>query len=342
MEESIFAIDNFVAVRSGGAIRLLPFGVLVKNGVKREITPEIAKKFRLPHFKPAIKLGSHDDATPAGGFIVGLEVGPDGLYALTEWTEKGLKAWHDGDYRYQSPEILWGGGIEDPETGEKMSGPMIVGTALLHTPHLGERAALYTIELKGEGDEMTDQVTVPVSWLDKLLDRFAAKREDAPEPAPATQVEPAPSGVDVEKFAALEKERDDLTARLQALEAEKEKDEKFSALTTELQDAEKFGAVFSGDAAKDAAEVLIGMTDDQRGWVMQRLSALVAQVKESNLTGEVGSSGDGEDADPYSALERAVKAEMEAAKVNYNTALDNVAAKRPELIEKVYPRKRAG
>lgn len=341
-----YCIDNFVATRAGDAIRLLPFGPLVKGGVKREITPELAAKFKLPHFRPPIKLGSHDDETPAGGFIVGLEVRDDGLYGLTEWTEKGLRAWYDGDYRYQSPEVIWDGmGFENPDTGEIVPGPLIVGTALLHTPHLGERAALFTAEL--EGLSMTDTVTVPASWLDKFLDRFTAKDNKVEEREPAPPAEPTPQP-QVDHFAALQKERDDLAAelgeartQLEQLKAERQREQARTQLVAELQDQQRYGGMFNDlAAANEAADVLGGMTKEQREWVEKHFSALANQVKASALFSERGSSGEGAPANPVQALHAAVSAVMTERKVDYTAALDVIAAEQPGLIEAAYPRGR--
>jgi hypothetical protein len=348
--DTTYCIDNFVTTTTGDAIRLLPFGPLVKGGVKREITPELAAKFKLPHFRPPIKLGSHDDETPAGGFIVGLEVRDDGLYGLTEWTEKGLKARYDGDYRYQSPEVIWDGlGFEHPDTGETIPGPLIVGTALLHTPHLGERAALFTAEL--EGLSMTDTVTVPASWLDKFLDRFTAKDnkvEPAQEqPKPAPQAEPTPQP-HVEHFAALQQERDNLAAELgeakaevERLKAERQREQTRTQLVAELRDQQRFGGMFVElTAANEAADVLGGMTKEQRAWVEKHLSALANQVKASALFSERGSSGEGAPANPVQALHAAVSAVMTERKVDYAAALDLIAAEQPGLVEAAYPRGR--
>jgi len=144
-------VDDYVTLKGGKPFRLLPFGTIYKNGIKRVITPEIAKTFKIPHFKPAIKLGAHEETTPAGGSVIGLEVLENvikpGLYAIPEYTDKGQKAVDEGDYRYQSPEVMWEGGYEDPRTGEITAGPMIVGVALLHNPHLGEEAALFQSEV---------------------------------------------------------------------------------------------------------------------------------------------------------------------------------------------------
>src|SRR3990172_324460 len=69
---SDFILDEFVSVRPGQPYRLLKIGRLVKDGKERIITSELLSKFRLPHFKPAIKTGSHAEETPAGGHILAL------------------------------------------------------------------------------------------------------------------------------------------------------------------------------------------------------------------------------------------------------------------------------
>jgi len=152
MSEYVYFSDNYLTIQPGEPFRLLPVGKLVKDGKVRTLTRELLAKFKLPHFKPAIKLGSHADETRAGGHITGLEVRDDGLYAIPEFTDEGRAALERGDYRYHSPEIIWDGAFEDPETGADIDGPLVVGTAMLHMPHLGERASLYSVEII-EGDE---------------------------------------------------------------------------------------------------------------------------------------------------------------------------------------------
>lgn len=331
-----YAIDNFVLTSQGEAIRLLPFGPLYKNGKRRDVTPELAAKFSLPHFKPPIKLGSHEDATPAGGFIVGLEVRSDGLYGLTEWTDKGAKASAEGDYRYQSPEIIWSEmGLEDPATGDTIKGPLIVGTALLHTPHLGEAAALYTAEL--EELSMTDTVNVPVTFFDKVMDFFTAKDPKEPKAPEAPPAPVAPEEPQVEQFEALQQERDNLAAELATLKAEREAEQRSAQLVTELQDAEKFGAMFVElSAAEEAAGFLRGMTTEQQEWVLRNFSALAKQVSTGALFGEQGSTGEGTPADPFAALTLAVNKVAEERKIDFSAALTIVAEEQPALVEAAY------
>ena len=188
--DSIYLVDEFVNVSDGDAIRLFPFGRIIKGGEEHLFTPELAAKFRLPHFRPPIKLGSHEDSTPGGGTLNRLEVRDDGLYGWPELTEKGVKAIQEGDYRYQSPEVIWeDGGLEDPTSGDLITGPLIVGMALLHTPHLGEPAALYSVEpiQTGEVNMTLETVEVPQKWYEGILDFFSTKEKE-PEAEPA-QVE---------------------------------------------------------------------------------------------------------------------------------------------------------
>jgi hypothetical protein len=328
---SDYLITEYVSTQPGEAYRLFPFGTVYKGGKCREITPEYAAKFHLPHFKPAIKLGSHKEETPAGGHIVGLEVRSDGLYAIPEYNDSGLTALDNGAYRYQSPEVIWEGGFEDPSTGKLIEGPLIIGDALLHMPHLGEAAALYSVVETGKEQQMSDNVEVPKG----LLDRFNAwldKLTTEPEPKPE---KPA---VLPEEMSAVIVERDQLKAQLDQLAAEKQQAEAVHQLTTlkagivtTLQKPEQFGAAWVElTKAEEAAAMLSAMAPEHRDWVMRQFGALAMQIRESNLTGELGSEGQGV-TDPRLALDGAIKARMADRKIDYNTAQIQLAAEKPEL-----------
>jgi len=237
--DSIYLLDQYVTTKAGEPFRLFPFGKLVKNGKAREITRELASKFKLPHFKPAIKLGSHEDATPAGGFITELQVRDDGLYALPEWNEKGTQATVDGAYRYQSPEVIWeGGGLEDPKTGNVIEGPLVIGVALLHTPHLGNAAALYSVSEILENQEVRmETVQVPQTFWDKFMSKFFIEKEPEPEQEPQKVDDRA----QVERFETLKQERDELSARLQAIEAEKAKADLLDHYRAEMKETKLDG-----------------------------------------------------------------------------------------------------
>jgi hypothetical protein len=325
--DSDYLIDSFVMTRPGDPFRLFPFGVLIKGGVRRDITPELARAFKLPHFKPAIKLGNHADETPAGGHIVGLEVRDDGLYAIPEYNDAGSAALAAGSYRYQSPEIVWeGGSLEDPTTGARITGPLIVGDALLHTPHLGEAAALYSVDIT-EVQNMTEStVTVPASTWDKFMARLFPEKPpvETPEPPKA----PASDGVD--QMTAIVAERDRLSAEIETMKAEQHRAERLSLLSAEL-------ATTKAPVA-EGASILAAMTDEQAAWVIQQFKALSAQIVESAIVGEVGSPNPGLPDNPVMALDTSVRAIMSEKKLDYTAALKLVE---PAIVLAAYPTKRA-
>lgn len=312
---SDFVLDNFVATRPGEPYRLLPFGRLVRGGRAREITPELAAKFRLPHFRPPIKLGSHDDPTPAGGHITALEVRGDGLWAITEMNDKGTEAMLAGAYRYHSPEILWEGGLEDVTTGAIIPAPLILGDALLHSPALGEAAALYQAEEVSDMTMETETVAMPKTLIERLTAWFERSNQPAPEPEPE---QPAPV-VDVERLTALEAERDEYKARLERLEVEAQHTAR----------VEQFRAALVETKAETNAEMLAGMTDEQAAWVVQQFRALSAQISESALTGEVGRD---EPPAPNSVNDR-VQAYAAQHGINYLEAVQKMAATEPQLLK---------
>lgn len=323
MENSDYLIDAYVTTRPGEPYRLLPFGRIYKAGKAIDITPEYAARFKLPHFRPAVKLGSHDDTTPAGGHITGLEVRADGLYALTEMNDKGAQAMNDGAYRYHSPEVLWEGGYEDPKTGELIPGPLIVGDALLHNPHLGEAAALYSVEPFTRSKSMTDEtVQVPKGLLDRFMAIFDKRMSEPETPEPA----PAPVVPDEFKaqFESATKERDEFKARLDAMEAEKVKAAR----------VEHFGAQLKETKVSEGAEILAAMSDEQAAWVVTQFKALSAQVNESALFSEKGTSG-GAAPTTLEALDAAIKGKMADAKLDYNAALIALRQEKPDLFNQV-------
>lgn len=317
---SEYVITEFVTVAAGEPFRLLPFGQLVKNGRKREITRELAARFRLPHFRPPIKLGSHKDETPAGGHIVALEVRDDGLYAVPEYNDEGAAALARGAYRYHSPEIVWEGGLEDPQTGDVQDGPLIIGDALLHTPHLGEAAALYTADItQGDKNMSGETVTVPVSWLDRFLGRVP---EEPEPPAPAATV-------DADKLTAVESERDDLAAKIARMEsdaAQAERVQRFAADLAETSLADDDGL----------PALLAGLTDETAGELLRRFKALAEQARVSALTANVGHEGQAPSGDPVMELDAAIKSVMTAEKIDYVQAMARVRATQPDLIAAAY------
>jgi len=324
---TMYLIDEYTTVSPGDPFRLFPFGKIVKDGREIIFTPEMAKLFRLPHFKPPIKRGSHNEDAPAGGFIIGLDVREDGLYAIPEYNEKGLQAIQDGDYRYQSPEVVWDDGpvFEDPKTGELLYGPMIVGDALLHTPHLGEAAALYQVQPITREEKMTEQlelVEVPRKWYEGILDVFkATKPEPTPEPEPETAVE-------VEMYEAAVQERDEYKAQLDRMAAEVKQTERIGYFTTALAETKANG---------ELAEMLAELPEETAERFVQEFKALSEQIKESALTGEIGTDGGNDLPDnPLDRLNAVIKVKQAEHSIGYNAALDMIRNEQPDLVKAAY------
>lgn len=328
MAKSDFVYDKFVAVQPGEPYRLLPFGKIYRLGEVHDITPELAAKFKLPHYKPPIKLGSHDETTPAGGHILRLEVRSDGLYAIPELNEQGAEAFLRGDWRYHSPEIIWEDGwMEDATTGTIAHGPLIIGDSLLHIPALGEKAALYTANTK-EYEPMADEQTVqvPVSFFDKFLAVFKKPEEPKPEPTP----QPAPQ---VDELTALASERDQLKAQLAAIEADKAKAAHLEAVKAEVsKEADQFGASYIElSKADETTSMLAGMTEEQRAWVMRNFKALSKQIDEAALMKEKGSNKPAPEG--VEGLDQVIQAYAAEKKCDYLTAFNALRSEKPEMFK---------
>ena len=315
--ETTYFIDNYVSTKVGDAFRLFPFGKIVKNGKTREITRESAADFKLPHFRPAIKLGSHEDTTPAGGHIVALEVRDDGLYAIPEWNEAGAKAMQDGAFRYQSPEIIWqDGALENPKDGTMINGPLILGDALLHNPHLGEDTAFYSTEILPIGEQpMSENITVPTSLWDKFIAPLLQK--------PETQV----TTVIPDDYESAKLERDDFKAKLEAQAFAAERKGRVDKFETELKETK---------ADPTLAELLADMPEEKAGLVMRKFKALSEQIKESNLTEEKGTDSTGVTGDPKAEFNAAVLNIVKDAHVNYNAAFEQAKIQHADLFKAAF------
>ena len=209
--------------------------------------------------------------------------------------------------------------MEDPNTGKLIEGPLVVGDALLHTPHLGEATALYHINQVGE-KPMQDETTVavPVSFFDRLLGRV----QDEPEKEPEPELTPV---VEAEKYEAVTAERDELTAKVQTMEAEQRKAERIAHFVAELKEHE---------AVKEDAEIhelLAGLDEETSEALVTKFKALAAQIKESNLTELIGASGDPDNSNPDDLLNAAVEEKMKETGTDYPTAFGMVRTEQPEL-----------
>ena len=235
----------------------------------------------------------------------------------------------EGDYKYHSPEVIWEGGFEDPKTGEVLEGPMIVGDALLHTPHLGEATALYSVTQKQGDETMGDTVAIP----EKVWDKFMTLITPPEKEGMVEGLEVIAPEVDVEEFDALMVERDDYKAKIESMEAKEKLQEKMSAITGEF-DTEEFGAAYQELAKlEDAVEILSGMEDKERDWILVQFKALSKQINESALIKEKGTTGAGIDEDDVvGQLNAVVEARAKEDKISYAAALQLVSNEQPELV----------
>lgn len=169
----------------------------------------------------------------------------------------------------------------------------------------------------------TETVTVPMSFWDKLTARLFPEppAQPEPEPEPVKPTEP-------DQMSAIVAERDTYKAELDALKAEQAK-------TTRL---EQFTAQLKETKSPEGAEMLAGMTDEQAAWVIERFKALSAQINETAIVGELGTSAQGDlTEDPKARLDNAVKAIMAEKKVDYAAAIAQVPA---DLVAAAYPIKK--
>ena len=330
--------DRLVSVHPGEPYRLLPFGHIGRPGLNKIITPEFAKLFKLPHFKPPIKLGSHNDETPAGGHIIRLEVRDDGLYAIPEMNESGEDALDKGAYRYHSPEIIWEDeGIFDAE-GEFIPGPLILGDAFTHTPHLGEAAALYGAQvyrieknnqlLEHKEVKLPEDKKTDLSLIEKLLGgkleekvtNLEAERISLSEQV--TKLSAVKTDLEAQ-VESLTKERDEAVGKLEAIEADKMQAEKETAVHETLDKIE---------LDDETVTLLSGMDEEQRDKLIVKFKALHEQAKIGNIEQELGSEGGGID-DPVQAFHLAVQAKAKEANVDYAKALELVQSEKPDLFK---------
>jgi len=180
-------------------------------------------------------------------------------------------------------------------------------------------------------------VSVPASLFQRFLDRLFPSHE----PVAGGTVEVgqlaaavstlAPTG-DPDQYQAVLSDRDQLKARIEQMEAEKLVAEERTKLVSQLQTVEQFGASWVElSKAEEAAGVLMGMNEEQRSWVLRNFSALSQQIKESNLTGEIGSAGDGMPVDSRKALDLAIAAKAKTEGITYLEAVDRLTVEKPEL-----------
>jgi uncharacterized membrane-anchored protein YjiN (DUF445 family) len=159
-----------------------------------------------------------------------------------------------------------------------------------------------------------EEVKIPMSLWEKFLSVVHIGGEPKPEPEKeVVEVIKPPEDYEALKVKVTEFEAEKV--RLEAEAAQKARVESFAAQLKETK----------------VGEGLASMTDAQAEWVLTQFKALSAQVKESNLTGEIGSTGEAVPTDPREALDKAILAKAAELKSDYVTAYHALASEKPEL-----------
>jgi phage I-like protein len=280
-----------------GWFRIFPIGTFSRLGRTVELTREklanMVRNFKngLPGFRVPIKR-THDDATGKFGDVVDLELRTDGLYARPEWLPSGEQMLAEGSFQYLSPEVLWGPTDYDGQQGVT---DLLMGIAALNDPFFPEAAlycaadyALSPLDCalsppdgageahQGKEGDTLDEKQLKNAFTAWLQDLFGSR-------------EPGGRGPQSEAFQAMaaraeQAEREAAALRAQAAQAEAERRHQARV--------ERFGAALEVEryaALAGVPELLAAVEDDElAGRLAGQFRALAAQVRESELFGEIG------------------------------------------------------
>lgn len=180
---------------------------------------------------------------------------------------------------------------------------------------------------------MSDTVEVPKTFWDSVVTLF-----QSPEMPEKEQPEKdAPENVDVDKFEAIQSERDEYAAKLEKLEAERKREELEAEILGEF-DTDEYGVAYQEMGEdEDMVGMLAEMGDEQREWVLTQFRALSAQIEEGGLTEEHGTSGEGIDAEsPREQLDAVIYQRAEEEEISYGAALKKIEREQPELVKEAY------
>lgn len=151
-----------------------------------------------------------DKATTAAGWITGLTLREDGLYAAVRWSNSGKAAVQGGDYRYISPEFE---GVEDAGKG-RVRPTLLTGAGLTNRPNLKTLKPLSNKEFQSDGgDPASIQPTKGNDTMSKLINKALGLADDAAEQSTAEAVAALKN-----RASTAESERDALKNKIADLE----------------------------------------------------------------------------------------------------------------------------
>jgi phage I-like protein len=266
-----------------GWFRIFPVGTFSRLGRTVELTREklanMVRNFKngLPGFRVPIKR-THDDTTGKFGDVVDLELRADGLYARPEWLPSGEQMLVEGSFQYLSPEVLWGPTDYDGQDGVT---DLLMGIAVLNDPFFPEAALYCASDDAGEDYQGKEDDTVNEK---QLKNAFTAWIQDLFGPQNQGGRGPQSEAFQAMAARAEEAEREAAALRAQAAQAEAERRHQARV--------ERFGAALEVEryaALAGVPELLAAVEDDElAGQLAEQFRALAAQIRESELFGEIG------------------------------------------------------
>ena len=380
MSNKTLWVENYKFADDGWA-RLFPMGARKRDDrvldLSRPSLSKMVKNFKSgsPQFKPPLNR-EHKSELGREGVIVDMEVRDDGLYA--KFDDAGARFLGEGKFGYLSPEIQWQQ-WQNPVTGEYSDG-VIVGVGATNYPYFGEDTVLFSIantepvqelDMKDKQEEFaaTDaDIETEVGQLHRLakqLKRFfspeqveeiadAAKGKadddgksgDKKEKASARQngdvYNMNVTGVDVEKYAALEAQVKAQADQYAAIVAENKRlaeavaAEQYRVAVNDMRrEVDKFGALTF--AQNDRGETAAWLYRIKAAVKPEDFAALTETLRANNEQAKTGalfsrhSSGQGVETDEAGQFDAEVARYMAENKVSKSAAIAVVAEAKPEL-----------
>ena len=167
-----------------------------------------------------------------------------------------------------------------------------------------------------------NMVSVPASTWDRFMALFLDRESDKSEPKQQQPQEPQNDEY-ATQVQTLSAEVEQYKVKLERMEAEREAAARVANFAVELKET-----VIADDVEIQTA--LSRMDEATAKMLVTKFKALSAQIEESKLTGEIGSSGDPETSGSDAVLAEAKKYSAEKG-VSFNDAITYLAQTRPEL-----------
>jgi hypothetical protein len=195
---------------------------------------------------------------------------------------------------------------------------LILGDALLHMPHLGEAAKLYSVEITQGDKPMNENVSVP-SNLWEAFTAFLLKKQETVEVI--KEVIP-------EDYAAAKQERDEFKTKIETQEREAARKMLVDKYEGELKETK---------ADPSLADLFADMPEEKAGMLIRQLKALSEQIKETNLTEEKGKESAGSpDADPKAEFNTVVLSIAKDKGIPYTAAFEVVKVTHADLFKAAF------